>query len=74
MASLSICQPKSSSTREEYADLGILVELVGGNVVNRENDLDVALLSLLDERSDLLGSRNVKERLPNLKGRKSDTI
>lgn len=30
------------------ADLGILVELVGGNVVDWEHQLDVVLLGLLD--------------------------
>jgi hypothetical protein len=48
------------------ADLGILVELVCDDIVNREDDLDIILLGLLDECSDLLGSRLVEERVADL--------
>lgn len=48
------------------ADLGILVKLVGGNVVDGEDELDIVLLCLFNEVLDLLGSLRVKERSTDL--------
>ena len=45
---------------------GILVKLVGSDVVDGEHNLDVALLGLLDQRSDLLGSGRIEEGLADL--------
>lgn len=45
---------------------GILVELVGGDEVNGEDDLDVVLLCLLNESVDLLGTSLVVEGVSNL--------
>lgn len=49
--------------------LGILVELVGRNEVNGEDDLDVVLLCLLNESVDLLGTSLVVEGVSNLEDR-----
>ena len=46
--------------------LRILVELVSCDVVNGEDNLDVARLGLLDQRSDLLGSGRIEEGLADL--------
>ena len=48
------------------AYLGILVELVGGDVVDGEDELDIVLLCLFNEDLDLLGSLGVKERSTDL--------
>lgn len=48
------------------ANLGVLGELVGGDVVGGEDQLDVVLLGLLDETGDNLGSVLVKQRVSNL--------
>lgn len=48
------------------ANLGILGELVGGDVVDGEDKLDVVLLGLLNEAGDNLGSILVEERVSNL--------
>ena len=48
------------------AYLSILVELVGGDVVDGEDELDVVLLCLFNEVLDLLGSLRVKERSTDL--------
>ena len=48
------------------ADLGILVELVGRDVVNGKDDLDVVGFGLLNELLDLLGTLLVEERLADL--------
>ena len=45
---------------ELVAHLGILVELVGGDVVHGEDELDVVLLGLFNEVLDLLGSLRVE--------------
>jgi hypothetical protein len=45
------------------ADFGVLVELVGGDVVDGEDELDVLRLGLLDEGGDLLGAVLVEERV-----------
>lgn len=47
-------------------DLGILVKLVGGDVVNGEDNFDVVLLCLLDETCNILRSIFVEQRVPNL--------
>ena len=51
---------------EAKADLGILVEFVGGNVVDGEDELDIVLICLFNEVLDLLGSLRVKERSTDL--------
>jgi len=43
------------------AYLSILVELVGGDVVDGEDELDVVLLCLFNEILDLLGSLRVEQ-------------
>lgn len=43
------------------AYLGILVEFVGGDVVDWEDELDIVLLCLFNEILDLLGSLRVEE-------------
>lgn len=48
------------------ADLGILVELVCNDIVNREDDLDIILLGFLNECSDFFGSRLIEERVADL--------
>lgn len=48
------------------ANLGVLGELVGGDVVGGEDQLDVVLLGLLDETSNNLGSVLIEERVSNL--------
>lgn len=45
------------------ASVGVLVELVGGDVVDGEHDLDVVLLSLLDKVGDGLGTGLIEERV-----------
>lgn len=47
------------------ANLGILVELVGGDVVDGKDELDVVGLGLLDELADGLGAGLVKEGVTN---------
>lgn len=42
------------------AHLGILVKLVSSDVVDREDDFDVVLLRLLNQRSDLFRARSVE--------------
>jgi hypothetical protein len=51
--------------QESY--IGILVELISGDKVYREDNLDVPLFSLLDESSDLLGSSLVEKGIANLR-------
>ena len=46
--------------------LRVFVELVGGDVVDGENELDTLGLCLFYERSNLLRARWVKERVANL--------
>lgn len=46
--------------------LGILVEFVGGDVVDGEDQLDVVLLGLLDEILHFLGTLLVEQRLADL--------
>jgi hypothetical protein len=46
--------------------LGVLVELVSGNVVDGEDDLDVVLLSLLKKGRGLGSSVGVVERVTDL--------
>jgi hypothetical protein len=48
--------------------LGVLVELVGGDVVDWENKLDALGLGLFYQRSNLLGARLVEERVADLRG------
>ena len=43
------------------AYLSILVELVGGDVVDGEDELDVVLLCLFNEVLDLLGSLRIEQ-------------
>jgi len=43
------------------AYLSILVELVGGDVVDGEDELDIVLLCLFNEVLDLLGSLRVEQ-------------
>ena len=50
------------------AGLGVLVEFVGGNVVDRENELDALGLGLFYQPSNLLRSRLVEEGVANLRG------
>lgn len=47
------------------ASLGVLVELVGGDVVDGQDDLDVLGLGLLDQLSNSLGASLVKEGAAN---------
>lgn len=51
---------------QNRAYLGILVEFVGGDIVNREDKLDVVLLGLLNKVLDLLGASFVEQRSSNL--------
>jgi hypothetical protein len=51
------------------SSVGVLGELVGGDVVNRKDNLDVVLLSLLDEVTDGLGSCLIEEGVSD-----SDTL
>ena len=44
----------------------ILVELIGGDEIDREHKLDVALLRFLDQSSNLLGTGLVKQRVADL--------
>ncbi len=44
----------------------ILVEFIGGDIVDREYNLNALLLRLLDKTSNLLGSSCVEERVSNL--------
>lgn len=48
------------------ASVGVLVELVGGDEVNGEDDLDVVLLGLLDKVLDGLAASLVEERVTDL--------
>lgn len=48
------------------AHLGILVELVSSNVIDREDNFDVVLLSLLNQRSDLFSARSIEQRVADL--------
>ena len=48
--------------------LRILVELVSNNVVNREDNADVALLGLFNETCDLLRAGLVEEGIADLWG------
>ncbi len=50
----------------EGPDLGILVKLVCGDVVDRKDDLDLVLLCLFDQSCDFLRSRKVEERIADL--------
>ena len=50
------------------ACLGVLVELVGGDVVDWENELDAFGLGLFYQSSNLLGSRLVEEGVADLWG------
>ena len=50
------------------AGLGVLVELVGGDVVDWENELDALGLGLFYQPSNLLGSRLVEEGVADLWG------
>lgn len=43
------------------ASVGILVELIGGDVVDGENNLDVVLLGLFDQITDSLGAGLIEE-------------
>ena len=52
-------------------DLGILIEFIRSDVVDRENDLNIASLGLLYERGDLLRARSIEKRLANLEPRNS---
>lgn len=52
------------------AYLGILVELVGGDVVNGEDELDIVLLGLLDQRGYLLRASSIEEGVADLRGTK----
>jgi hypothetical protein len=45
---------------------GILGKLVGSNVVDWENELDIVLFGLFNKSGDLLGSRSIKEGVANL--------
>lgn len=45
---------------------GILVKLVGGDEIGREDEFDVLRLCLLNERSDFLRTSLVKERVTDL--------
>jgi hypothetical protein len=56
-----------SVEKGKVADLGFLVEFVGGNVVDGEDELDVVLLCLFNEILDLLGSLRVEERSTDLR-------
>ena len=73
----SLPHPKRDRSREtkqtltwraasELTNLGILVELVSNDVVNREDDADVALLGLLNETCDLLRAGLVEEGIADL--------
>jgi hypothetical protein len=44
----------------------MFVEFVCDDVVNREDNLDIVLLSFLDQRSDFLGSSLVEQRVTDL--------
>ena len=48
------------------SDLGVGGELVGSDVVDGEDDLDVVLLGLLDDLADNLAAGLVEERVTNL--------
>ena len=50
---------------------GILVELVGGDVVDGEDELDVVLLGLVNERLNVLRTSLVKERVADLQQSRS---
>ena len=50
------------------AGLGVLVEFIGGNVVDRENELDSLGLGLFYQSSNLLRYRLVEEGVANLRG------
>lgn len=45
------------------ASVGVLVELVGGDVINGEDELDALGLGLLNEAADSLGTGLVEERV-----------
>ena len=45
----------------DITDLCILVELIGDDIINGEDNLDVVLLGLLDERCNFFGARLVEE-------------
>jgi len=47
-------------TNQKLSYLGIFVELIGGDIVDRENQLDIVLLCLLHESSDFSRARLVK--------------
>lgn len=49
-----------------FCNLRILIELVCSDVVDWEDQLDIVLLGLLNEFSDLLGSRLIEKRVANL--------
>ena len=48
------------------ANIGILVKLVGGDVVDRQNNLDVVLLRLLNKVLDRLAASLVEQAVTNL--------
>ena len=52
----------------------VLVELVSSNEVDREDNLDVPLLGLLHEGTDLLGASLVEERVTDLRKRRRQEI
>lgn len=47
-------------------DLGIFIELVGSDIIDRKHQFDVILLRLFDNSGDLFRARLVKERVANL--------
>ena len=68
MVALPVCAKTVSdgTTRRNVTDLGVLVELVGGDIVDGENELDVVGLCLFDEGSDLFRAVLVKKGVSDL--------
>ena len=54
-------------TLEAITYRSILVELVGGDVVHWEDDLDVVAFGLFEQSLDLLGTLFVEEGVANLR-------
>lgn len=54
------------TTRRNISDLGVFIELVGCDIVDGENELDVVGLCLFDEGSDLFRAVLVEKGVSDL--------